>query len=60
MLIDAFNFIITMFSSIVMWVFSLELMSEPRITVGHLILAFAILGLVILLIFRPILDRSDK
>lgn len=60
MLVEAINYIITMFSSIVTWVFTLELVSDPKITVGHLFLGFATLALVILLIFKPILDRSDK
>ena len=58
MLVDALNFFISLFSSIVSWVFTLELVSDPTITVGHILIGFATLGLVILLIFKPILDKE--
>lgn len=49
-----------MLSTCITWVFNLQLIENPSITLGKFLIGCAILGLVILLIFKPILERSDK
>lgn len=54
MLIDAFKFFIHNLSTIITFVFNLQIIENPSITFGQFILGFVLLGLVILLIFKPI------
>lgn len=60
MLVEAFKYFIHMLSTCITWVFNLQLIENPSITFGQFLLGFAILGLVILLIFKPLLDRRDN